>query len=366
MKKKICWVTASYMLQVDLPILSTLNKSYNIDWYFWGNQDDDSGKTAKQYAEENHIPLKYIESPNTYNPSSIPFCNTVIKKLKDKKYDLYYFNIITFPWLLFSIKKHLPSDRIAIAMHHGKIHSGMRFKTLYRPFLKYLNKQPFNLQYFSKNQAEAFNGKDLNKKFLIPLALNNFGEANQTVTSDKVIFTVFGNIIETKNIPLLIEAGNQLWKRFNGKFRIRIIGRGKYWQTCTPLIRHQEAFELDIRRVDDTEIPDIFASSHYIVFPYKAVTQSGPLRIAYGYNVPVITSNLEGFKESVEENITGLMFQSENVESLINVMSNAISNHPQLYKSIKKTQSEYIKHYYSNTSVSKKYSEMIDQILSVK
>ncbi len=54
------------------------------------------------------------------------------------------------------------------------------------------------------------------------------------------------------------------------------------------------------------------------------MTQSGPLRIAYGYDIPVIASDLEGFKESVEENVTGVLFKSENVESLVEVMRRAI------------------------------------------
>ena len=143
MKEKICWITAIYMLQVDLPILSTLNTRYDIDWYVWGNSTSDSAKLAKKYAEEYSINISFIKSSYwIFNPLAYGFCIRTIRSLRLKKYKAYYFDISTFPWLLFAIKKYLPADKVIIAMHHGKMHSGMRFKPIYRPFLKYLNKQP--------------------------------------------------------------------------------------------------------------------------------------------------------------------------------------------------------------------------------
>ena len=362
--KRICWITAPYMLQVDLPILSTLSKNYGIDWFVWGSSVSDNAGLAKTYAEKNDIPLRFIESPYSfYNPMSLIFCCKILRTLNMNGYDAYYLDISTFPWLLYAIRKYLPANKVILAMHHGKIHSGMRFKPIYRPFLKYLNRQPFFLQYFSKLQADAFRGKDNSKKYIIPLALNDFGSPDAMPDTEKVVFTAFGNIIESKNIPLLIEAGNRLWEEYPEKFVIRIAGKGRLWNTCKYLIRHPEAFELDIRRIPDEEIPNLFATSHYIVFPYKAVTQSGPLRIAYGYDIPVIASDLEGFKESVEENVTGVLFKSENVESLVEVMRRAISDHPSQHNRIKASQYEYVRQNLTTASVCAKYIEMLDKVL---
>lgn len=154
-----------------------------------------------------------------------------------------------------------------------------------------------------------------------------------------------------------------MWEEYPEKFVIRIAGKGRLWNTCKYLIRHPEAFELDIRRIPDEEIPNLFATSHYIVFPYKAVTQSGPLRIAYGYDIPVIASDLEGFKESVEENVTGVLFKSENVESLVEVMRRAISDHPSQHNRIKASQYEYVRQNLTTASVCAKYIEMLDKVL---
>lgn len=366
MKRKICWITASYFLQVDLPVLSHLSKKYDIEWFIWGKVQPESAMTAKQYAQENDININFINSPyNSLDPRSFGFGKKLIADLRNKKCDLFYFDISTFPYLLWNIKKYLSQDRVIIAMHHGKIHSGMRLKMLYKPFLRYLNSQRFNLHYFSNGQAEAFNGEDSEKKFVIPLAINNFGSPSvKDNKTNKVVFTCFGNVIETKNIPLLIKAANKLWEKMPDRFIVRVIGQGKYWYShCAPLIKHQAAFELDIRRVPDSEIPDIFASSTYMMFPYKAVTQSGPLRIAYGYNVPVIVSDLNGFKESVIDKITGLFFKSGDVESLVNVMQDVIEKHPLEYERLKESQMKYIRNNYGIDSICEKYKEMIDSCI---
>lgn len=365
-KERICWITASYMLQVDLPVLSTLSKQFEIDWYFWGNPNSPTGKFAKDYAEKNNISLSFINLNKwKFNPAAYWEQSKIINKLSLKDYSIYYFDVTTFPWLLFAIKKHLPDNKVVLAMHHGKPHSGMRFKPLYFPFLKLLNKQDFYLQYFSNNQAEAFNGKDCYKKYVIPLALNNFGNLQPRIKNGIVTFTAFGNIIPTKNIELLIAAGNKLWKSFPEKFRIKIVGHCRIWDSkYANLITEHSAFELDIRRIEESEIPKLFSETDYLVLPYKAVTQSGPLRIAYGYNVPVIASDLDGFKESVVDGVTGLLFKNGDVESLCEVMGDVIQNYPDLYNRIKQAQKQYVESELSTDHVCDLYSNMFNNILS--
>lgn len=364
--KKICWITATYMLQVDLPILSPLANKYNIDWYFWGNPNSTTAKLAKEHASEHHINIQFL-FPNywVFNPIGVFREWKIINALKKKNYDIYYFDVSTFPFLLYVIKALLPKEKVVIAMHHGKLHSGMRFKPLYAPFLKYLNGQDMYLQYFSQNQADAFTGKNSNKKYIIPLALNDFGESTDEPAKDVVTFTAFGNIIDSKNIPLLIQAGNLLYEEIPGKFKVKIVGHCRDWQTrYAPMIRHAEAFDLDIRRIDENEIPSLFSTSHFLMLPYKSVTQSGPLRIAYGYNTPVIASDLDGFKESVEEGVTGLLFRSEDVLSLKDTMRKVVENHPHIYQEIKSKQKEYVRNNLTVDKICDQYSSMFDNILS--
>ena len=73
---------------------------------------------------------------------------------------------------------------------------------------------------------------------------------------------------------------------------------------------------------------------------------------------------MDGFKESVVENVTGLMFKSEDVESLANVMMRILDQHPIMYNRIKVTQKEYVEQNLKIDAVVSKYKNMFDSINS--
>lgn len=363
-KKSIVWVTAGYMLQVDLPILSYLNERYKIKWIVYAAEDSDKGHTAKAYAAKHGIDVEfYVTHTHHYLPFVYIEYSKQMKRIAKLDYDLYYFDMVAFPFMIFAIKKHIPSHKVIMAMHHGKIHNGMRLKYLYKHYLEYLCKQNFRFQYYSETQAQYFTGKS-SSRYIIPLALNDFGKSTTLPPNDYVQFLSFGHIIETKNIGLLIKAACLVKERCTKPFMVKIAGHCRTWDSAyQPLIKYPEIFDLRIESVPDADIPDLFCGSHYLVLPYKSVTQSGPLRIAYGYNLPVITSDLEGFKESVEVNVTGLMFKTEDVESLANLMQQVIENHPATYKDLKSKELEYVNCNLRVDAVVDKYAKMFDHIL---
>lgn len=369
MEKKITigWVTASYMLQVDLPVLKYLKDDFDIDWYFWGRSDSSTGMVASEYAKLHGINLQFCVSPYMdIDPRISKFQHKMLSEMGKSNYDVCYFNISTFPWLLSNIKKHLDFNKVVLAMHHGFPHSGMRFKPFYFPFLKYLNGQDCYLQYFSNYQSGAYRGKDPGKKYVIPLALNDFGSSEVTPGKNKVVFTYFGNIIPSKNIELLIEAACRLWEEMPERFIVRIVGHCRNWEKkYSGLVRYPETFDIVIRRIKEDEIPDLFSSSHYLVLPYSSVTQSGPLRIAYGYNLPVIASDLEGFRESVIDGETGYLFHSDDAGSLKEVMKKLISEHPHKYETLRKSQKRFVDNHLSIATVCRQYAEMFARVAKV-
>ena len=361
--KSIVWITSGYLLQVDFPILNQLNKLYKIKWIVYAAENSDKWKHAKEYAEKNNIDVEFFSIKcHRYLPLVYFEYERQMKYLASLNYDLYYFDMIAFPYLIFSIKNNIPSQKVVMAMHHGKIHNGMQLRHLYKHYLKYLCKQRFWFQYFSETQARYFTG-DKSHRFMIPLALNNFGKSSFLPPKDYVQFLSFGHIIETKNIGLLIQAACLVKERCNQPFKVKIVGHCRTWTSSyQPLIKYPEIFDLQIESVPDSDIPNLFAGSHYLVLPYKSVTQSGPLRIAYGYNTPVITSDLEGFKESVVENVTGLMFKTEDVENLAQLMQNVVENHPQTYQQLKISQKQFVDRNLKVDAVVAKYIEMFDSI----
>lgn len=362
--KKICWITGGYLLQVDLPILSALSKAYDILWVVIAPEKSNMAKTAKEYAENHSISIEiHSTRGHRYLPFGLIDYVPMCKHLAEMNADIYYCNWTPFPYAWIPFEYYIPKEKLIMAMHHGSIHNGMQLRHLYKYYLKHVCERDVKFQYFSESQANGDSAvRDKNKVTVIPLALNDYGKSSLHPPIDYIQFLSFGHIIETKNLGLLIKAAEEVFELTNKKFKVKIVGQCRLWdELYLPLIKHPEIFELDIRMVPDEQIPDLFASTHYLVLPYKAVTQSGPLRIAYGYNTPVITSNLVGFRESQEDGITGFMFESENLNSLVSLMLKVINGGSTLYEDIKQKQQNYVLRNLSVESVIEKYKKMFDK-----
>ena len=70
------------------------------------------------------------------------------------------------------------------------------------------------------------------------------------------------------------------------------------------------------------------------------------------------------FKESVVENVTGLMFKTENVKSLAMLMQNVIENHPKKYLQLKEMQKRYVDENLKVDVVVDKYIQMFNSIIN--
>lgn len=113
----------------------------------------------------------------------------------------------------------------------------------------------------------------------------------------------------------------------------------------------------------NNKIADLFCQSHFLILPYKDVTQSGPLMIAFNYGVPAIASNLPGFVENIKDTVTGFLFETENSDSLYTIMKTVIDTHKTNYSQIKQNLNEYIGNNYSILKIKTMYSEMFNSEL---
>lgn len=363
MKIKIVWLTAGYFLQVDLPFLNVLSKKFDIEWIVAAGKDSFISRHAIDYAAENKINLHFFDMKQKwYSPLS--FCESadLMRIVSSIKGDVYYLDYTTFPHLFWSMRKYMKEKKLLIAMHHGKAHSGTRFTLLHNVYLQWLKHQPYNFLFFSQSQSALFK-TETSRKFVIPLAINDYGQSKTKPPMDKIVFQYFGHMISTKNIGLLIRAACKLKELTDKAFVVRIYGHCRNWkQQYQPLIKYPEIFDIIPKSIPDEEVPDVFSSAHYLIQPYKTVTQSGPTKLAYGYNLPIIASDLPGFRESVVENVTGLFFKSEDVNSLTALMKRCLDEHPQLYTQLRASQRDYVENNLSTETIINQYEEMFNRI----
>jgi glycosyltransferase involved in cell wall biosynthesis len=114
-----------------------------------------------------------------------------------------------------------------------------------------------------------------------------------------------------------------------------------------PLIADKSLVEKHIRFIGNDEVADFFINSHYLVLPYRDATQSGPLKIAFHYNVPVIASDISSFKEEVTHGVDGYLFRTGDVDDLKNVLLHALAKHATDYERLRASQTEYVRSKYS-------------------
>ncbi|MEF8849111.1 MAG: glycosyltransferase family 4 protein [Candidatus Thermoplasmatota archaeon] len=148
---------------------------------------------------------------------------------------------------------------------------------------------------------------------------NNIGknEARQKlgVPLDKKMVLCFGMFRKYKGMELFADVFESLDEDFYGV----IAGEGKDKNVLRYLKNKEE--KVDNLKVFDGFVKDeniqvFFNACDVVVLPYLNVTTSGVVLLAYSFSRPVITTNVGGLKEVVEDGETGFLIPPDDVESL--------------------------------------------------
>lgn len=361
MKKiKIAWITGSSMLDTDEHIIPLICEEFEIRWIVIRQQD--AWYTVKKIQEiidglriDGHIfnmpgRLRSYAAFRTYWEA--------IKCMKDFVPDLYYVDYIGVPylWPLIGLSS-IDNNRIIYPCHDYKDHLGVKHRKYYAWTKKLIFSMLNNFQFYSQTQEKMFRNDYPTKKysFYAPLILKDFGKPTVAKSSGNIItFLFFGTIRPNKGLEFLIEAVNELYCYYAGRFRVKIYGNCDCWEKYLSKILHPECFDFQIRRIENEEIPNLFVTSDYLILPYRDVTQSGPLLIAYNYQLPVIASDHPGFGEYINHGSNGFLFQNENSTALYEVMKSIIEG-KYVYNNIKSNLVKFIADNCSAFSIREKY-----------
>ena len=366
LRRNICWITADYFLDCDVEIIKNLSTDYNIHWHIILPIKNCRYKESEinEWKSPNVEISIHWNKYRIRNPLSFLFFMKLFKHIKRKPYDILYLNYSPSPFFALASVKHFSKHNTIVSAHQGKLYSGFNFRLIHQVAYNLFYSSYKFVNMFSDNETEKF--KRIYPKstvFTILLALKDFGKCTISQSSERIEFFNFGNIRPGKNIGLLIDAACSLYEDGVPPFSVTIAGECDNWETYKNKIKYPEIFNLIIRRISNQEISEMFCQYHYLVLPYSTVTQSGPLKIAYNYNTPVIASNLPGFSNEIINNETGLLFESDNVDDLKRVMLKAITTHSDNYHYLKQKLAEYVKKIYSNDEIAKKYSAMFETVI---
>lgn len=184
---------------------------------------------------------------------------------------------------------------------------------------------------FLENMADR--GVDLNDVTVIPhgifdLYKTRAGNQSEKVFQKRLLF--FGRMYEYKGIGVLLRAF-KLIKEREPEATLLVVGSGD----MTPYERDLDdlsGVEVVNRWIADEEVEDFFAEGDILVVPYIDASQSGVILTAYGFSMPVISSDTGGLSEQVVEGKSGVLVEPGNVEALANACVQMLGNPKQVKK----------------------------------
>lgn len=339
MKKKICWITATYFLDVDLPIVPKLMEYFSIDWKIITS--DKLKESDKKYIlSQTDKPFELIISQGRFfSYHYYSFLKSLIISIKNQGYDWIYLDISDYFFLFPLVNKYLGNGNVTIATHNVSVPKGARLAYLAKLSMRYIVRNFKHFQVFSKNQEMILmNKSDKSDIFYCPLMLKDYGQKNQHTESSVTRFLFFGNIIPYKRVDILLKAVNILVEEGIKNFKVDICGycRPDVWASkYQPLIKYPNHVNCDIRRIPHELVGTYFNNNDYFVMPYQDIAQSGAMTVALNYNIPIIASDLDTFMEFITHEQNGYLFLQGSTEELAKTMKRAINNSVQDYSKLK-------------------------------
>lgn len=306
MKKTIVYLNPDCFADTDLTVLKHLTKEFRVIWFYIHESKKTNNtltvERATAYARENDIEL-WVKDPlvRHRNPKNLFFYIQIAKEINRISPDLVY-SCILDPYWSIALKIVLKCKNIVLGVHDAQSHS---YKMTMSRFLETNSKGLSfkvnrNFVTFSAGQQKLFKqlyGKD---SYLVGMSCKDFGKSSLKLSAltEGVKLLFFGSINEYKGLDLLIVALEKLRSKGIENISLTIAGRGDSWNDCKSLIKTNEMYNLQVRFIDNDEIPGLMSSHHFLVLPYRDATQSGPLATAVAYELPVIAPNFGCFSET--------------------------------------------------------------------
>jgi len=138
------------------------------------------------------------------------------------------------------------------------------------------------------------------------------------LTKDRPLLLFFGFVRPYKGLDILIEALGLVRQDLD----VNLIVAGEFWEDESGYINQIEQLGLgaDVtlinRYIPDEELAAYVDAADVVVLPYRSATQSAIVQVAFGREKPVITTDVGGLAEVVEDGRTGLIVPAEDADAL--------------------------------------------------
>lgn len=164
-------------------------------------------------------------------------------------------------------------------------------------------------------------------------------KAREQLQIDQVqrVLLFFGFVRKYKGLQYLLEAMKLLKER---DFKVQLWVVGDFGEDKEEYVEQIRAFEIgdQVQMVEgyvpDDEVEKYFAASDLVVLPYLSATQSGIVQIAFGFEKPVLVTEVGGLPDVVTNGKTGYVVEPRSAEMIAEaIMDYYINNRREAFVS---------------------------------
>lgn len=332
-KDKILLVSSDHslgMIHFAASIINKLSETNDIDIYAIlttknsYNYDDKLSEKARQ--KTTIIECSHNKIINTIY-KIIPLDIICAIKRITKKYGIKKIHFITGDFRMWSFIKFFNYDYY-YTVHDLTPHERIVPNFIYRVLLKYMNwaysyntKQIKNLITCSQDQCnklkKIYPQKNIHYAHFPSLINNKIINGTSKIpelNNIKNYILFFGGVDYYKGVDILVNAYKQIQHEIPNQ--LIIAGKGLHF-------KGNNIIEIN-RVLDDCELKDLFTRASIVVYPYRSITMSGVLSIAYYFKKNVIVSDLGFFLQNKSQNT--FVFKHENSQDLAKTLKQALKN----------------------------------------
>lgn len=168
-------------------------------------------------------------------------------------------------------------------------------------------------------------------KFFVPESPMSREAAREALHIDNNSKTIlfFGAVRRNKGLDILLSALPEI-RKHSPAAMVMIVGEqyGDYLIYRRIIEEHglENCVIEKLEYIENEGVPLYFLAADIVVLPYREVTGSGVLQIAYAFGKPIVASDLAGFREVVEHGANGYLFESENAADLSDKIVDILSD----------------------------------------
>lgn len=361
-RQQITWITPDYFFNVDAKVVPQLADYYPINWILI--RTPGSERTSGGLLSDAIRPQEYTLRYRQRDPRILSQYISLLWSIRRKGYDLLYTSFHGLPYFFPLLSTLIDLDKVIYGVHNVHTPKGASHEWSMRLYQQYAFRVVKQFHVFSKYQLRVIEKLLPTKRhFYVPFAPDDYGASNACPPNDRIRFTSFGYIREYKRLDLLISAFKTLYGDGLRNIELVIAGRCDAWEPYKALIDNHPRIDARIGIVPNKDIPNLISSSHYIVLPYQDGAQSAVLQLAYRYHKPVITSDIDAFRDAVVDGTTGFQFRNLSQESLCQVMRDVVLKHDAQYDQLEQNVRTYVESEISQDDIVAGYRRFIDEAL---